>query len=90
MPKQVVVRGLETDDCGGQIEALKNGRGNGSCPMEMCHEGSAINILIKASQALENPREETAFSSHTGAQTQPPQQKICQYCIVRVLGFPKA
>lgn len=37
----------ESDDCGRQIEALKNGRGEGSRPMEMFHEGSAINILIK-------------------------------------------
>lgn len=43
------------------IEAVKNGSGERSCPMEMCQEGSSINILIKASQALEGPREQTAF-----------------------------
>lgn len=59
----------ETDDCGRPIEALKNGRGEGSCPMEMCHEGSSINILIKASQALESPREQTAFSPRIGTQS---------------------
>lgn len=57
------------DDCCEQTEAVKNGTGERSCPMEMCHEGSSINILIKASQALESPREQTAFSSHIGAQS---------------------
>lgn len=57
MPKQVVVRGFETDDFGSQIKALKKGTSNVSCPVEMCHEDSGINILIKASQALESPRE---------------------------------
>lgn len=69
MPKQAVVWRRETDDCGRQIEALKNGRSKGSCPMEMCHEVSSINILIKASQALESIREQTAFSSHIEAQS---------------------
>lgn len=69
MPKQTVVRGRETDDYGRQIEALKNGRGEGFCPMEMCHEGSSINILIKAGLAPDRPREQTAFSSLPGTQS---------------------
>lgn len=92
---RLLCEGVETDDCCRQIEALKNGRGEGSCPVEMCHEGSSINILIKASQALESPREMTAFSTHTGGPKPLSQRvngrtfKFCQYCIVRVLAFPK-
>lgn len=71
MPKQAVELRRETDDCCRKIEALKNGRGERSRPVEMCHEGSSINILIKVSQALESPREQTAFSTHTGAQSRP-------------------
>lgn len=84
-----------SDDCGRQIDALKNGRDEGSCPIEMCHEGSAINILIKASQALENPPQQPAFSTLTGAKRSflphinQETFRLCQFCIVRVLGLPK-
>lgn len=74
---------------------IKNGSSERSCPMEMCQEGSSINILIKASVALEGPREQTAFhqprglpkpfSRHVNWRT----FRFCQCCIVRVLAFPK-
>lgn len=66
---RLLCEGEETDDCFRQTEAVKNGRGERSCPMEMCREGSSINILIKASQALESPREQTAFSSRIRARS---------------------
>lgn len=80
------------------IEAVKNGSGERSCPMEMCQEGSSINILIKASQALEGPREQTAFHQSPatwGSQSRSRLRvnwrtfRFCQCCIVRVLAFPK-
>lgn len=48
------------------IEAVKNGSGQPSRPMEMCHEGSSINILIKASRTLEGPRVQTASHQPRG------------------------
>lgn len=68
MPKQAVVArgGNESDDCGRQTEALKNGRERGDpVPWKCVMKAVSINVLIKASQALESPREQTAFSTHT-------------------------
>lgn len=41
-------------ECGSQTEALKNGHDEWIRPMEMCHEGNSINILIKAARAQES------------------------------------
>lgn len=72
----------------GRLRRLKNGGGGeGSRPVEMCHEGSSINILIKASQAPESPRERgpEPLSQHVNERT----FKSCQCRIVRVLGVPE-
>lgn len=41
-------------ECGSQTEALKNGHSEWIHPMEMCHEGNSINILIKAARTQES------------------------------------
>lgn len=72
MPKQAGEEGAGPTE----IEAVKNGSGRRSRPMEMCQEGSSINILMKASQALEGPQEQPAFHQPRGLPKTPRLQEI--------------